>query len=131
MNNLVSAKWLKDNINDKNIVIVDCRFNLMDKEYGKKSYEKGHIKGAKRVDIETELSSIVKKHGGRHPLPSVKELKNTFENIGMCIGLMPVTGIPLPFISYGGTAMVTNMLAIGLVLSVSRNNKPRSVFEVY
>ena len=51
MNNLVSAKWLKDNINDKNIVIVDCRFNLMDKEYGKKSYEKGHIKGAKRVDI--------------------------------------------------------------------------------
>lgn len=35
MNNLVSAKWLKDNINDKNIVIVDCRFNLMDKEYGK------------------------------------------------------------------------------------------------
>ena len=31
MNNLVSAKWLKDNINDKNIVIVDCRFNLMDK----------------------------------------------------------------------------------------------------
>ena len=83
MNNLVSAKWLKDNINDKNIVIVDCRFNLMDKEYGKKSYEKGHIKGAKRVDIETELSSIVKKHGGRHPLPSVKELKNTFENIGI------------------------------------------------
>ena len=83
MNNLVSAKWLKDNINDKNIVIVDCRFNLMDKEYGKKSYEKGHIQGAKRVDIETELSSIVKKHGGRHPLPSVKELKNTFENIGI------------------------------------------------
>ena len=58
-------------------------------------------------------------------------LFHTFENIGMCIGLMPVTGIPLPFISYGGTAMVTNMLAIGLVLSVSRNNKPRSVFEVY
>ena len=55
----------------------------MDKEYGKKSYEKGHIKGAKRVDIETELSSIVKKHGGRHPLPSVRELKNTFENIGI------------------------------------------------
>ena len=41
------------------------------------------IKGAKRVDIETELSSIVKAHGGRHPLPSVKELKNTFENIGI------------------------------------------------
>ena len=55
----------------------------MDKEYGKNSYENGHIKGAKRVDIETELSSIVKKHGGRHPLPNEKELKNTFENIGI------------------------------------------------
>lgn len=58
-------------------------------------------------------------------------LFHTFENIGMCIGLMPVTGIPLPFISYGGTAMVTNLIAVGLVLSVSRNNKPRSVFDVY
>ncbi len=83
MNNLVSAKWLKDNIDDENIVIIDCRFNLMDKEYGKKAYEKGHIKGAKRVDIETQLSSVVKEHGGRHPLPSIEELKNTFENIGI------------------------------------------------
>lgn len=44
---------------------------------------------------------------------------HTFENIAMCIGLMPVTGIPLPFISYGGTSLLTNMIAIGLVLSVS------------
>lgn len=45
---------------------------------------------------------------------------HTFENIGMCIGLMPVTGIPLPFISYGGTSLITNMVAIGIVLSVTR-----------
>lgn len=45
-------------------------------------------------------------------------LFHTFENIGMCIGLTPVTGIPLPFISYGGTSLITNMIAIGLVLSV-------------
>ncbi len=50
-------------------------------------------------------------------------LFHTFENIGMCIGLMPVTGIPLPFFSYGGTSMLTNLIAIGLVLSVSRRNK--------
>lgn len=83
MNNLVSAKWLKENISNKNLVIVDCRFNLMDKEYGKNSYESGHIKGAKRVDIETELSDVVKTHGGRHPLPSIEKLKETFENIGI------------------------------------------------
>ena len=50
-------------------------------------------------------------------------LFHTLENVGMCIGLMPVTGIPLPFFSYGGTSMLTNLIAIGLVLSVSKRNK--------
>jgi rod shape determining protein RodA len=46
-----------------------------------------------------------------------------FENIGMNMGLMPVTGIPLPFISSGGTAVAANMLAVGLVLNVGIRNK--------
>ena len=46
-----------------------------------------------------------------------------FENIGMNMGLMPVTGIPLPFVSSGGTAVAANMLAIGLVLNVGIRNK--------
>lgn len=50
-------------------------------------------------------------------------LFHTFENIGMCIGLMPVTGIPLPFISYGGTSLLTNMIAVGLVMSVSYRSR--------
>ena len=83
MKNLVSAKWLIENLNNENVVVVDCRFNLMDKDYGRTSYEKGHIKGAVRVDIETQLSSKVEKHGGRHPLPNIEDLKNTFENIGI------------------------------------------------
>ena len=58
-------------------------------------------------------------------------LFHIFENIGMCIGLMPVTGIPLPFLSYGGTSLVVNMIAVGLVMSVTYHNKPRSVFDVY
>jgi len=45
-------------------------------------------------------------------------LFHIFENIGMTIGLMPVTGIPLPFISYGGSNLLTNMAAVGLVLNV-------------
>lgn len=40
------------------------------------------------------------------------------ENIGMTVGMMPITGIPLPFLSFGSSAMVTNMGAIGLLLSV-------------
>lgn len=40
------------------------------------------------------------------------------ENVGMTIGLMPITGIPLPFMSFGSSFMVTNMLAVGMLLSV-------------
>lgn len=40
------------------------------------------------------------------------------ENIGMTVGMMPITGIPLPFVSFGSSAMVTNLGAVGLLLSV-------------
>ena len=47
-------------------------------------------------------------------------LFQAFENIGMTIGIMPVTGIPLPFFSYGGSSILTSFIAIGLVLSIFR-----------
>ena len=50
-------------------------------------------------------------------------LFHIMENICMIIGLMPVTGIPLPFISYGGSNYLTNMLAIGLVMNVVMNSR--------
>ena len=43
---------------------------------------------------------------------------NVSINIGMVVGLMPITGIPLPFLSYGGTSLVSNMAAIGLILNI-------------
>lgn len=46
-----------------------------------------------------------------------------FQNIGMTIGLMPITGLALPFVSYGGSALLTNMMAIGLVTSVHLRTK--------
>ncbi|QOY36476.1 rod shape-determining protein RodA [Anaerobacillus isosaccharinicus] len=46
-----------------------------------------------------------------------------FENIGMTIGLMPITGLPLPFVSYGGTSLLTNMIAIGIVLNVGMRTR--------
>ena len=45
-------------------------------------------------------------------------LFHVVENIGMNVGILPVTGIPLPFFSYGGSSMVTNCIAIGMVISV-------------
>jgi len=46
------------------------------------------------------------------------------QNIGMTIGLLPITGVPLPFVSYGGSNLMTNLIAIAIVLNVSaRKNK--------
>ena len=50
----------------------------------------------------------------------------SFVNIGMTIGIMPITGLPLPFVSYGGSAVFADMIAIGLLQSVHRR---RRVFD--
>jgi len=47
----------------------------------------------------------------------------TFVNIGMVCGLLPVVGLPLPLISYGGTSMVTLMAGFGLLMSIQTHRK--------
>lgn len=49
-------------------------------------------------------------------------LFHIFENIGAAVGLLPLTGIPLPFISKGGSAMMSNIIGVGLVLSMAYQN---------
>ena len=44
---------------------------------------------------------------------------HVFVTIGMTIGIMPVTGIPLPFLSYGGSSLIANMILIGFIISAS------------
>jgi rod shape determining protein RodA len=46
-----------------------------------------------------------------------------FVNIGMTLGIMPVTGLPLPFVSYGGSAMFANLMAVGLLLNVHMRSR--------
>lgn len=46
-----------------------------------------------------------------------------FQNIGMSIGLMPITGLPLPFVSYGGSSTITYLIAIGIVLNIHYRTK--------
>ena len=41
-----------------------------------------------------------------------------FQNVGMCLGIMPVTGVPLPFVSYGGSSLFAGMLAVGLLQNI-------------
>jgi rod shape determining protein RodA len=45
-------------------------------------------------------------------------LFHIFQNVGMTVGIMPITGIPLPFLSYGGSSTMASFAAIGVVLSV-------------
>ena len=49
-------------------------------------------------------------------------LFQVFVNIGMNIGIMPVVGIPLPFISYGGNSLITNLIGVGIIQSICRYN---------
>lgn len=48
---------------------------------------------------------------------------HVFQNIGMTIQLLPITGIPLPFISYGGSSLMGNMLAMGLIYGIHYHHK--------
>lgn len=49
------------------------------------------------------------------------------ENIGMTIGLLPITGVPLPFVSYGGSSLITNFICIGLLLNIS-GRRQKTIF---
>ena len=50
-------------------------------------------------------------------------LEQSAENIGMCLAMLPVVGITLPFFSYGGSSMVASYMMIGLVQSIKSHNQ--------
>ncbi len=84
--NLVSCAWLADNLGNPAVVIVDCRFALADPLLGQKQYKSGHIPGAFFLDLNTDLSSPVGKHGGRHPLPNIDQLAEKLGSLGIKFG---------------------------------------------
>lgn len=53
-----------------------------------------------------------------------------FLNIGMNIGIVPIVGIPLPFVSYGGSSLLSNAILLGLVSSVSTYSRRKSMLEI-
>ncbi len=52
-----------------------------------------------------------------------------FQNIGMTYGVMPITGITLPFISYGGSSLLSYMIMLGIILNIANENKKKKLFS--
>ena len=51
-------------------------------------------------------------------------IANFFVNIGMTIGLLPVTGVPVPFMSYGGSHLLIEFIALGFLVSMKKSARP-------
>lgn len=83
MNMFVSVDWLKARLFQQDVRIIDCRFNLAKPQEGMNDYVDGHIPGALYFDLNNDLSSEVQQHGGRHPLPSMKDWQDKLETAGI------------------------------------------------
>jgi thiosulfate/3-mercaptopyruvate sulfurtransferase len=77
---LIEAEALEESAD---VVVVDCRFDLGDPGAGRVAYETGHIPGACYLDLNRDLSSPVREHGGRHPLPEANALVRTLAGCGI------------------------------------------------
>lgn len=81
--NIVSVDWLYDKLEDENVIPVDCRFYLQNKDQGQEDYHDAHIPGARYADLEKNLSGPVRDRGGRHPLPDLDQFVNFLESMGI------------------------------------------------
>lgn len=82
-NYLVDSEWLSQQLDQPQVVIVDCRFQLANPNWGQESYRQSHIKGAYHLDLNQDLSSDVQRHGGRHPLPDTDSLAQKLARLGI------------------------------------------------
>ncbi|MGX6442503.1 sulfurtransferase [Neobacillus sp. K501] len=83
MKYVVDKEWLLKNLDEPNIRIVDCRFSLAQSEKGGQEYGESHLPGAVYFNLEKDLSGAVSEHGGRHPLPNLKEFISKLEHAGI------------------------------------------------
>ena len=80
---IVDCQWLRQQLNNPQLVIVDCRFQLANPNWGETQYQISHIPGAQYLHLDRDLSSELKSHGGRHPLPDIKLLSQKFADLGI------------------------------------------------
>ena len=79
---LVSAAQLAQHLNDPDWIIFDCRFTLSDTDSGRRTYQAGHIPGARYAHLNDDFSSAVTATSGRHPLPDPQQLAAEIGPVG-------------------------------------------------
>ena len=80
---LISTDQLSNQINNPDLVIIDCSFNLADTDWGYQNYLKGHIPGAYYADLDKNLSSKITEKSGRHPLPDENSFIQFCSKVGI------------------------------------------------
>lgn len=80
---IISCKDLKDNLMNKNWVVVDCRFDLASLEWGFEEYQQLHIPGAVYADLDKDLSGRKTPLTGRHPLPEPEVFCSAMARLGI------------------------------------------------
>lgn len=80
---LISADELHNILDDPKLVLVDCRFDLADFDWGFEEYQVLHIPGAVYAHMNNDLSSVITPQTGRHPLPSHDQMIELFRKLGI------------------------------------------------
>ncbi len=80
---VIDCTTLAQHLQETAWLVVDCRFNLADTEYGRRVYAQGHIPGAHYLHLDDDLSSPITPDSGRHPLPDVEKLAATLRALGL------------------------------------------------
>ena len=83
LNTLISTNELADHLNDLNWVVIDCRFDLADKEWGAEEYAQLHIPGAVYAHMEKDICGPITPTSGRHPLPDGKVFIAAMQRLGV------------------------------------------------
>jgi len=78
---LIDAAVLRDRLDEPDLAIIDCRFDLANPEGGRRAYLQGHIPGARYADLNRDLSAPISATSGRHPLPAPADFAATLQRL--------------------------------------------------
>lgn len=80
---LIGAAALRDSVGKPDVAVIDCRFDLMNPDGGRRAYLEGHIPGARYADLNRDLSAPITAASGRHPLPAPDDFAATLARLGI------------------------------------------------